>query len=556
MRKLFTILTCCIVLLLLGYAGFRGYQVWKQSHGLAMARSFYDKGDARSAILSIQQVLHVNPRNIEACRMMANLSEAARSPSTLVWRQRVLELDPGSPDNHLAMAQTAIIFKDYQMATNSLATMADADKNTPAYHDLAGTADLMAGELDAAEAHFSAAIRLDPSNAIPQMNLAVVRLHRTNALDMADARISLQRVILSSTNAILCNQARRELVLDAMRFNDLNTALTLSQVMVAQTNAAFADKLLRLNVLKKSGSPEFQPTLSGYQQEAAVSPAKLYDLANWQISNFSPSFTLHWLGSLPMETQTNQTAALLAAQCRLQMSDWLGLQTTLQAQNWGDLEYMRHGLVARALREQGLAGASAAEWSVALQCAGDQKALLIALFRLTLAWRWDTESEQLLWTIVNRYPEEKWASPVLAQALTTWHRTSSLMQLFSIWHQREPNNLEIENNLAMTALLLGAQEKKPYDLAQDVYQKSSTNASYASTFAFSLYLQGKNAAALDVMQKLPSQNLNDPSIAGYYGLVLKANGHPTEAKGYLNRSSLAPLMPEEQTLFKQALASF
>jgi len=31
------------------------------------------------------------------------------------------------------------------------------------------------------------------------MNLAVVRLHRNNALDMAEARIALQRVILTST---------------------------------------------------------------------------------------------------------------------------------------------------------------------------------------------------------------------------------------------------------------------------------------------------------------------------------------------------------------------
>ena len=81
MRKLIIVLSSCIVLLLLGYTSYRGYQVWKQSHGLAMAKAYFAKGDGRSTLLSLQQVLHVNPKNIEACRMMADLTQAARSPS-------------------------------------------------------------------------------------------------------------------------------------------------------------------------------------------------------------------------------------------------------------------------------------------------------------------------------------------------------------------------------------------------------------------------------------------------------------------------------------------
>jgi cytochrome c-type biogenesis protein CcmH/NrfG len=555
MRKVIIVLSACIVVLLAGYTAYRGYQIWKQSHGLAMAKEFLAKGDTRSAMLSLQQVLHTNPRNLDASRLVANLDEAARSPGTLVWRQHVLELDPKSINDRLALVQSAIVFHEYPLATNTLAGVADSDKNSSTYHDIAGTVALMGGHLDDAESHFSEAIRLDPSNPVPQVDLAVVRLHGSNALDLADARIALQRVILNSTNAGICTQARRELILDAMRFNDMTTALTISQDLVAQTNAAFSDKLLRLNVLKKANSPDFKPTLAGYQREAAATTAKLFDLTNWQIENFSPSAALRWLESLPMETQTNETAAILAAQCRLQMGDWHGLQASIQPQNWNELEFMRHALVARALREQGFTEASIAEWAVAVQCANAQKGELISLFRLAAAWHWNTEAEQILWTVVNRYPEEKWADTVLAQALTAFHRTSSLLQLFSIMHQREPDNLAVENNLAMTALLLGAQEKKPNTLAQEVYEKSPTNADYASTYGFSLYLQGKNADALKVMQKLLSKDLNEPSIAGYYGLILKANGHPTEAKAYLNRSSQANLLPEEQTLFDQALTS-
>ncbi len=89
-------------------------------------------------------------------------------------------------------------------------------------------------------------------------------------------------------------------------------------------------------------------------------------------------------------------------------------------------------------------------------------------------------------------------------------------------------------------------------MAQEVYDSSPTNADYASTYAFSLYLQGKNADGLKAMQQLNPKDLETPSIAGYYGLLLKANGNKTEAKKYLNLAFKGNLLPEEQKLFGDA----
>jgi cytochrome c-type biogenesis protein CcmH/NrfG len=92
--KTIIVLSCCVGLLLLGYSGYRGYQVWKQSHGMAMARAYFAKGDARNTIISLEGVLHTNPRNIDACRMIAGMTESVRDQRALVWRERVLELNP------------------------------------------------------------------------------------------------------------------------------------------------------------------------------------------------------------------------------------------------------------------------------------------------------------------------------------------------------------------------------------------------------------------------------------------------------------------------------
>ena len=243
----------------------------------------------------------------------------------------------------------------------------------------------------------------------------------------------------------------------------------------------------------------------------------------------------------------------MIAQCQIHLGQWHRLQTSIQNQNWTELEFVRHAFLARALHGQELQQAATSEWSVALNLASDQKGALISLFRLSAEWQWRSEAEELLWILVNRYPEERWAAPVLMQTLMNGGRTRPLMQLFGVLSRRTPTDLEMKNNLAFTALLLGANELNPYALAQAAYAGTPKNPSFAATYAYSLYLQKKNAEALKVMQQLAAQDLANPAIAGYYGLILKATGNAEKARSYLNLALKVRLLPEEQTLFQQAL---
>src|SRR5579859_203608 len=121
MRKIIVILAACTVILLLGYSGYRAFELWKQSHGLALAKQFSAKGDADNEALALEQVLHANPRNLEANRMMANLADGARWPTALSWRQKVVELAPDSVNDRLLLAQTALFFHDPITSSNALA---------------------------------------------------------------------------------------------------------------------------------------------------------------------------------------------------------------------------------------------------------------------------------------------------------------------------------------------------------------------------------------------------------------------------------------------------
>ena len=54
------------------------------------------------------------------------------------------------------------------------------------------------------------------------------------------------------------------------------------------------------------------------------------------------------------------------------------------------------------------------------------------------------------------------------------------------------------------------------------------------------------------MQQLKPKDLEDPSVAGYYGLILHATGNREKAKAYLQWASKAQMLPEEKKLFDRA----
>ncbi|MGH7971010.1 MAG: hypothetical protein ACREIC_19995 [Limisphaerales bacterium] len=554
MRKALVILTCCTAVLLTGYVGYRGYKVWKQQHLMAMTKAFLAKSDERNAVLCLEQVLGSNPHNVEAARTMGNLAAAAHSPSALLWRSRVVELNPRSLNDRLALAQTAMGFNDVGAATNALEGVDEASRKTAQYQNVAGAVDVAAGRFPEAEAHFSEAARLEPTNTVPQLNLAVLRLRGTNALDVAESRIVLQRIIGSQADGNLRCQAARELIADAMRNKRMDKAVKLANELVQDTNSAFSDRLLRLDALRAAKDPGFNSALATLKTTVTNGLPRIYELAAWQMARTSPTEALAWLRALPADVRTNQTVCMLAADCQSQSRDWRGLQSSLAKQNWAELDFTRHALLARALRGQDLDAASKTEWELAIKATNNRKVALTVLLRTATQWGWQGEAEELLWSIVNQYPNETWAFRALAQTLFFNGRSRPLMMLYGQKLKRSPDNLEVKNNVAVLALLLDAQELKPHELAREVYESSPTNSAYASTYAFSLHLQKKDGDALTIMQKLSPQQLESPSIAGYYGLILKAAGDASKAKPYLAWASKAKLLPEEQKLFDRAKA--
>jgi hypothetical protein len=535
-----------------GYGGYRWYKVLRQDRLINHARQCLAVSDYKNAALFLESALASNARDPNACRLMAELAQATRSPTELIWRSRAVEYNPGSLDDRLALAQTAMNARDYATAANTLEEVDPAGKKTVAYHNVAGALAAGMGQMASAEAHFQEVARLAPASMEPLLNIAVLRLHGTNESDLAQARSFLRSLASNPTNTSLRCNALRELTADAMRFRQTNSAMALSQELLEQSNSVFADKLLRLDLLADTGNAGFQTALAAVQSEAAGDPAKISELAAWQLTKAPPQEVLAWLRTLPAKSRNLQTVAMQTADCYNMSGDWAGLQTFLKTQNWGELEFIRHAFLTRALRGQQLADSAKTEWEKAINGASGRKQPLVMLARLASQWNWPGEEEDLLGTILSLYPQEDWALQSLTQIYLAGGRTRSLLQLFSRESQRDPSNLTFKNNVALMALLLNAQEFKPHDLARQVCQQSPANPVFASTYALSLLLQKKNAEALKIMEGLDPQLLENPAFAGFYGLALQAAGNGAKAKKYLDLGLEAPMLPEYRMLLEKA----
>ena len=537
-----------MVVLLIGYAAYLGYAKTKESRWLNQARGFLAHAEWADARLTLAEVLHLDSRNVEATRLMANLL-AGNPAAELPWRKRVVDLNPGSLKDRVDLAMTAVKAGDLATATNCLAQVSAGNRKTAEYQNALGVVDIAQHEPIRAEAAFELAASLDPTNEVPRLNLAVLQLHSTNQVSVTSARAELNAVATGPDTALHA-QALRELIGDAAVHRQLNTAYALTRQLVAETNAAFPDLVMQLDVVQAMKSPRLAGLVAAAQLEAGTDPGRIQILAEWEMKNESPAQPLGWFQRMPAAVQTNQPVALLAAECRLARNDWAGLDASLRTQYWGPLEFLRHALRARALFGEQMPQDKTTEWDNARQAAGVELRNLIMLVRLCTEWNWVVERTDLLADILKHHPEAKWAGPMLAHDLAAGGRTRALMTFFQQQYEQDPANLQAQNNLAMTAMLLHATEMSPFELARQVYQANPTNISYASTYAYALYQQKQAAEALRVYSAFAPKQLADPQVAGYYALVLKANGHAKLAREYFQLAAHAPqLLPEERALF-------
>ena len=553
MKKSVIIIAIIVIGSLLGFQFFGrpAYKRHKETRSMEQAKSFMAKHDYRNASLSARQTLQVNPNNLEACRIMADLAEMSRSPHLLDWRRRIADLAP-TTENKILLASTALRAQGapYLLTAQILEEIGDSAKNIAAYHVVSAELALKLNKISEAAAHFEQASRLEPTNELHQLNLAVLRLPSTNA-SLASAAWATLEGLRSSTNVGAV--ALRWLVTESLRRDDLAGALRFSKQLLNDPHRVLDDRLQHLSLLQKAKNPELDAYLSMVRDNASTNATDIRGIAAWMIGHGLVDDAMTWLGQRPASVRTEQPVRLAFVEGYLAKKDWAGLETFLGDQKWGDLEFLRFAFLSRAAWEQKQDLAADARWRTAVREAGDRLGPMTALLGMAGHWGRDKAREDLLWQIAQRFPKERWALRELDRFYLATGNTRGLNKACSAMVNYDAKDFVSRNNLAATSLLLRINLPHAHELARELYAGHPEEAIITSTYAYSLHLQSRTREGLAALEKLKAESIEIPQVALYYGVLLSAVGETNKARKYLDIAQRADVLPEEKALLAAAV---
>ena len=536
-----------IIAVMLAGPGFAKYRQLKEHRALTSAQSAFAKGDYRSAVLSAQQVLQLNPTNTSSCELMARLADLAQSPTTLDWRKKVVEAMP-SVENKLLLAEAALRYQSrpYPLTAQILIELSPTATNVIRFHLVSAEYALALRQLGAAAAHFAAAAKLAPTNQLYRLNLALVELSSTQTDKLAAARASLQS-FLTDTN--LAATAFRGLITDRLAQGEMAAARNFSAQLLRLPQATLADQLQHLGILKKLSPPDFSAQLATLKRNNATNVPGTVQIALWMEANQLASEAATWLASLPASFRNQPMVTVARANALEATSDWTALRDFCAHGDWQELNFLRLAFSSRAWTQLGEPAVATGNWHAAVDSAGNRYGALIGLLDLTARWQLATARQDLLWRLLQKFPREPWISKTLEQQCLATGDTPGLWHLYQQLSATFPADVGRQNDFAYTALLLKKNPLAAEALAAKLQKQFPTNASIASTYAFALHLRGHNAEALAVMQPLPPAELQTPAMALHYGILLAATGKAAEAELYLaSARNAVGLLPEEKVL--------
>jgi Flp pilus assembly protein TadD len=546
------VLICLAATLALAYKyGLPRYRQAVERNYALQAQRFVVHGDIPRAMLRARQVLAMNPDNAAACGVLADVADYSGSPYALQWRQRLVFLNPDAT-NRLALARTALRAEGFPFptATKALNEIAPTNRQSPAYHLVAGALAIKLNNLPAAEQHYEAALKLDPNDPVNRMSVAVVRLQSGDPKLIVDSRTTLE---LLRTDRQLGLLATRSLVAESVARRDYARAETLSQQILTNIQASFSDRIVHLAILNVEQSPRLNAFLGETEKAAEENPFYVGELVSWMSRFGFAQSALDWVNGLPPRLNTQALVPVAVADCYAALGQWKGLTAFLEKERWAVLDCVRVGMMSFASwKQSGGKQYSSVIWQQAIQLAARSPAGLNTLAKMAAGWGWQQEMEDVLWFAVRKSPDESWPLTALENLYAGQRNTAGLRRVFRVMVEHNPRDAQAQNNFAMVSLLLGADTPEARRTAAELHAADPENPVFASTHAFSLYLQGRPLEAVQTLRALGLNRLDDPSLAAYYGIFLVATGDKQTARIYLEKSAKAYLLPEEQALVAQA----
>ena len=533
------------VVAFLGFGSWYGYRLVGKQRAMAAAREFAEKKDFQQAAISAKRALRMDPKDLSATRLMAEMAEAVKIREAIMWRKTVAEMQPGVTQNYLDWAAAALRFNDGESAQEALSKVDAAGQNTAAYHDMAAKLAVRTGKTSEIYGHVAAAAQLEPHNDTYQLQLAAVQLGSPLPEVRKAATARAEQLTESPT---VRREALRTLIQSGLAEGSGARAVRFAHEMMVGPGATFEDRMYFLSLLGKLKRVEYWWFLAQLGADLPPNDENLVTLFSWMNNNGLARLTLKWANDLPSERGERVPVCVVIAEAHALAGNWDKLKHILRFQKWGDLAYQHEALTARVAREDGDENGAQSHWNAAVTMASDHNESLAAMGRFAARWKWDKEYIDLLWLIANRPNQPEDALRQLMKKYTDEGQTRDLLRVFNRMLEINPKNLEAKNNVAYALLLLGMETERAQTLAFEAWKTDRSNPDFCSTYALSLHTKGKTDDGLKILQELPEKERNTPTASLCFGVLSGAKGMKAEAIAFLDAAEKGNLLPEEKTL--------
>ncbi len=541
-----------------GLAGIRylalpAYQEFKQERLITQAREFLEDDDIRGAILTTHQILRTNYNNLGANRLMAEIGERIGTDDSLNYRERVSALDPEDHENRILWAAQAARMNRYESARRAMEGMPAEQANDPRV--LWARFQMASGEGEAEEARgaLRELLRVEPGHSQASLELLLTDLSSNNVVVSERARLELGEIARDEEDPRHA-RARRELILDDLRQGLMIEAIPLAQRIRDNPESSYFDRLLALTTLRRTGfRVDYADYLRELQEEAHDDPRKAFMMAELMMRNRDHVPLVEWSQSFSSEVRNTQGVQFHVSEALLQSRRWQQLEQYLRPLDWREGNFRRHAKLARAFREQERAGSFETEWRLAVVSVRTVRQMR-ELLEMTRDWGWVQETESLIWTAMDRFPNEDWpAQEIFNEALESG-RSDSLTRILEEMVRRNPTDIFARNDLTRLLLLQHRRVEEAHATALRLYSQNQDNLRITLTYALSLHMQDRTEEAVALFEEMPPERIREsPPAQLYYGLFLAFSGNHAEANDYLdNLPADLDLLPEERRLLREA----
>ncbi len=534
--------------------GSKLYENWRQTHLLHGATAFLKEGKLSKATQTAQELLRRHPDSLPALYVLAEAAERQNLEEAVSWRGQIARLLPKDVESQLNLASAALRFGKLDLARRALDGVPSSDRDSAAFHVVAGWLARTEGNFAEQEEQFASAVKKEPKNDLYQFNLAALQIHSGDPGKSTKARDTLQRL---STVGPYRTGALRALLNDAVARNDLTAADNFAQQLQISPEITFGDYLLCLNFYRKLDQKKFRVILDRVKPFAARDPSDLASLIDWMNQNGLAGDAVKWIDKLPEGQLSSMPTYVAVADAYATVKNWSRLKSWTRTGMWGDSEYLRLAYQAIATRQsRSRSGDPNTDfetlWYSAEQLASEQPERELALARLASRWQFEKESEELWQRVAENPPMRREALEELRRLYRKKNETAKLYDVLQRLHETSPNEAPITADLARLGLNLDQNTERSRQLAKEAYDRAPNEVNCAVTYAFSLSRLGRNADALAIVQNLPPDQLHDPHAAVYVALLLAEANEIEPANEYIAAADGQRIYPEEQKLLDEA----